>query len=68
MSHIVLHNDFHPVELDKVMQDLKDKNIMDATIMHGNNCIWVSYLSRSSRINAYYRFDSNHNLFDIQID
>jgi hypothetical protein len=54
-------------ELIVVLDKLKERGTEWATIMPGNDCVWVSSGSASIPINEYFIFRQGR-LVDIQID
>ena len=55
------------LELIVVMDQLEKQGVKYATIMPGNDCVWVARGSSSRPINEYYIFNQGR-LVDIQID
>jgi hypothetical protein len=55
------------LELIVVMDQLAKQGIKYATVMPGNDCVWVARGSSSCPINEYYIFNQGR-LVDIQID
>lgn len=54
-------------ELIVVLDKLKERGTEYASIMPGNDCVWVSSGSSSVPINEYFIFNKGR-LVDIQID
>lgn len=55
------------LELIVVLDKLEKQGVKSATIMPGNDCVWVARGSSSRPLNEYYIF-SKGLLVDIQID
>ena len=63
----VVDKDVNPLELMVVHDYLKERGTQYATILKGNDCIWVASGSSSVPINEYFIFRDGK-LVDIQID
>jgi hypothetical protein len=63
----VEYKDINPLELLVVHDYLKERGTQYATILKGNDCIWVASGSASCPINEYFIFRAGK-LVDIQID
>lgn len=59
--------DINELELIVVMDYLEKRGTNHASILKGNDCIWVASGSASRPINEYFIFH-NGRLVDIQID
>ena len=57
----------NPFELIVVMDKLRERGTQRATVMPGNDCVWVASGSSSCPINEYFIFRGGK-LVDIQID
>jgi len=66
---IKVHNadQINEFELIIVLDELKRKRCEYATVMPGNECVWVSSGSSNCPINEYYIFKGGR-LVDVQID
>lgn len=61
------YKDINPLELFEIEEHLKKRGTRSATILKGNQCVWVASGSSSCPINEYFIFRGGK-LVDIQID